>query len=128
MKLTNIQSILSIIATKSLHYEYLDVKITFLHGNLEKKIYIQQLEGFTAKGKENLVWRLTKSINGLKQALRQWYKRFDGFMQKNECLRCNVNHYCYLKMVGSYYIILLLYVDNMLVNDTDLDGINKLKK
>lgn len=70
MKLTTIQSVFSIVATKGLHLEQLDVQTNFLHGDLEKKIYMQQLEGFVMKSKENLVCRLTKSLYGLMQALR----------------------------------------------------------
>ena len=49
-----------------LHLESLDVKTTFLHGELKKEIYMLQLEGFVEKGNENLVCRLNKSLQGLK--------------------------------------------------------------
>ena len=49
-------------------------------------------------------------------------------MQNNGYLKCNVDHCCYFRKIGSNYIILLLYVDDMLVVDTYLDEINKLKK
>src|SRR5262245_35428022 len=89
---------------------------------------MQQPESFAVVGKEHLVCKLTKSLYGLKQAPRQWYKKFDGFMLKNGFLRCNVDHCCYFKRVGSSFIILLLYVDDMLVASADLEEINKLKK
>ena len=46
----------------------MDVMIEFLNGNLEEDIYMQQLEGFVARKKEedNLVYKLQKSIYGLK--------------------------------------------------------------
>jgi hypothetical protein len=46
--------------------EQLDVKIVFLHGELEEVIYMDQLEGFVVPEKENLVCRLKKSLYGLK--------------------------------------------------------------
>ena len=45
-----------------LHLEWLDVKIEFLHGELEEEIHMLQPEGFKENGKENLVYRLTKSL------------------------------------------------------------------
>jgi len=63
-----------------LELEQLDVKIAFLHGELEDEIYMKQHESFVISGKEQCVCRLKKSLYGLKQAPRQWYKRFDTFM------------------------------------------------
>ena len=57
-------------ATFDLHLEQLDVKTTFLHGELEEEIYMFQSEGFGETGNENLVCRLNKSLYGLKQAPR----------------------------------------------------------
>ena len=56
------------------HYDYeiwqMDVKTTFLNGNLEEEIYMMQLEGFIAKNQEHMVCKLKRSIYGLKQASR----------------------------------------------------------
>ena len=51
------------------------MKITFLHGDLEEEIYMEQLEGFVVKGKENMFFKLRKRLYGLKQAPRQWYRK-----------------------------------------------------
>ena len=54
-------------AIEDLHLEQMDVKTTFLHGDLEEEIYMQQPQGYEVKGKENLVCRLKKSLYVLKQ-------------------------------------------------------------
>ena len=56
------------------------MKTTFLHGDLEEEIYMQQPEGFKETGKEDYVCLLKRSLYGLKQSPRQWYKQFDSFM------------------------------------------------
>jgi len=60
----------------------MDIKITFLHGELEEKIYMKQPESYIQEGKENKVCLLKKYLYGLKQSPRQWCKRFDSFMIK----------------------------------------------
>ena len=54
------------------------------------EIYIQE-------GKENNVRLLNKSLYGLKQSPRQWYKRFDSFMIKAKYNRCESDSCAYFK-------------------------------
>ena len=56
----------------------MDVKTAFLHGDLDKEIYMQQPKGFVVPGKEQMVCKLSRSLYGLK-----WYKKFDSFMTKS---------------------------------------------
>jgi hypothetical protein len=62
-KLTSIRFILSIAATFDLEVEKMDVKTTFLHGDLEEEIYMKQLEGFVVKGKKELVYMLVLEVS-----------------------------------------------------------------
>ena len=76
-----------------------------------------------------MVCKLRKSLYGLKQAPRQWYKKFDTFMLEHEYTRSTLDHCVYVKRYGDGdFIILLLYVDDMLVVGQDISKINKLKK
>ena len=68
--MTAIRTILSPVVVEDLYLEQLDVKTSFLHGDLEEEIYMQRPQGYEVKGKENLVYRLKKSLYGLKQAPR----------------------------------------------------------
>lgn len=43
------------VASLDLELEQIDMR-TFLHGNLEEKIYMEQIEWFALKGKEHLVY------------------------------------------------------------------------
>ena len=42
--------------------------------------------------------------------------------------RCKATHCCYIKFFGNSYIILLLYVDDMLIAGPSIEEINNLKK
>ena len=65
--MTSIRTILSLVVVEDLHLEQLDVKTSFLHGDLEEEIYMQQPRGYEVKGNGNLVCRLKKRLYGLKQ-------------------------------------------------------------
>eukprot|EP00253_Pinus_taeda_P022287 PITA_22287 len=127
--MSSIRVILGLVATLDLECEQLDVKITFLHGELEEQIYMDQPEGFIGKGKEGLVCRLKMSLYGLKQAPRPWYNKFDSFMLEHGFQRLEVDHCVYIKRYDQgKYIMLLLYVDDMLIVGHDKNKINRLKK
>ena len=89
---------------------------------------MQQPQGYEVKGKGKLVCRLKKSLYGLKQTPRQWYLKFDTFMTKQGYSRCHFDHCVYFKRLNDgNYIILLLYVDDMFVAESNMQEINVIK-
>ncbi|RVW83457.1 Retrovirus-related Pol polyprotein from transposon TNT 1-94 [Vitis vinifera] len=69
-------------ASLDLEIQRMDVKTAFLHGDLDTEIYMEQLEGFVLKGKEDYVCKLKKSLYGLKQAPRQNVSRIDNLKKQ----------------------------------------------
>ena len=70
-KKDSLRIIMALVAHFDLELHQMDVKTAFLNGSLEEKVYMDQPEGFSIKGKEQMVCKLNKSIYGLKQASRQ---------------------------------------------------------
>lgn len=104
------------------------MKNIFLHSELKEEIYMLQLEGFVEKGKENLVCKLNKSLFGLLQVLKYWYKRFDYFIISLRYSRLDLDHCTYYKRFNdNNFIMLLLYVNDMLVIGPNKDRVKKLK-
>ena len=60
----------------------MDVKFSFLNGDLEEEVYMEQPEGFSLTDKHDYVCRLNKALYGLKQAPRAWYSRLEKYLQK----------------------------------------------
>jgi len=115
VKHSSIRVFLGIVAMHDLELEQLDVKTAFLHGDLEEEIYMDQPEGYITPGKENFVCKLKKSLYGLKQSPRQWYKKFDSFMFAHGFKRSLYDSCVYVKFIDGAPIYLLLYVDDMLI-------------
>lgn len=106
----------------------MDVKTAFLNGELEEEIYMKQPEGFVVPGQENKVCRLVKSLYGLKQAPKQWHLKFDQAMMSdgfhiNECDKC-----VYVKTTQNGFVIVCLYVDDMLIMGSTKKIIDDIKK
>ena len=97
--MTTLRFMLGVVAAYNLELIQLDVKTTFLHGDLKEEIYMEQPKGFVATGQEHLVCRLRKSLYGLKQAPRQWYKKFDDFNQSVGFSKSDEDHCLFSKQL-----------------------------
>jgi len=81
------------------------------------------------KGKENYVCKLKKSLYRLKQSPRQWYKKFESVMIQQGFKKTISDHCVFVqKLFDTDFIILLLYVNDMLIVGHNLFRINSLKK
>ena len=118
---------LALTSLLNLELEQLDVKTTFLHGDLNEEIYMEQPEGFVRGRSRRLVCKLRKSLYGLRQSPRQWYKKFDSFMVSQNFIRSEYDHCVYFKSFNDMFIILALYVDDMLIASKSMEEINRLK-
>ena len=68
VRITSIRLILTIVAHMDLELYQMDVKTTFLNGELDEEIYMDQPLFFGSKGQERKVSKFKRSIYGLKQA------------------------------------------------------------
>ena len=127
MRFTSIRLILAIVASMDLELHQMDVKTAFLNGDLEEEIYVQESVGFVNEGQENKVYRLLKSIYGLKQSPRQWYIRFHNTIILNGFIMINEDHCVYIKRSKDKLIIMSLYVDDILIAGNSKEYVNELK-
>ena len=89
---------------------------------------MSQPDGFQVPGKEDFVCKLKKSLYGLKQSPRQWYKRFDNYMTQLGYVRSPYDCCVYQNSpVSGSRIYLVLYVDDMLIVAKNKSDIQKLK-
>ncbi|GJR50023.1 retrotransposon protein, putative, ty1-copia subclass [Tanacetum coccineum] len=77
-----IRILIAIVAFYDYEIWQMDVKTAFLNGHLSEEVYMTQPEGFVNPKYPNHVCKLKRSIYGLKQASRQWNKRFDDEIKK----------------------------------------------
>ena len=126
-RITSIRVLIAIVALHNFEIHQMDVKTTFLNGELEE-IYMEQSEGFVAPGQEKKVCKLIKSLYGLKQAPKQWHEKFDKVMLSNDFKINECDKYVYTRNTQSEYVIVCLYVDDMLIIGSNNDVIKATKK
>ena len=91
----------------------MDVNTTFLNGEVEEEVYIEQPEWFVIHGKESHVCKLNKSLCGFQQAPRAWYSRINNYLWRLGFFKSEANPNLYFKVVKNQPLILVLYVDDL---------------
>jgi hypothetical protein len=105
----------------------MDVKTAFLNGEFEEEIYMDQPDGFVAKGHEGKVCKLLKSLCSLKQAPKQWCEKFDNTLTSTRFTVDEADKCVYYRYGGSNGVILCLYVDDILIFSNNVDVIKEVK-
>eukprot|EP00253_Pinus_taeda_P011170 PITA_11170 len=122
-KMNSIHFVLSLDASFKWEFHQMDVKSTFLHGDLHEEIYMEQPPGFI-QIYSSLVCQLKKSLYSLKQAPQAWYAKMVSFLLDTGFSRCHSDNTVYTKKVGKSLIILVLYVDDLILTGSDPNLIN----
>ncbi|CAL9023670.1 unnamed protein product [Prunus brigantina] len=127
-KLNTVRVLLSLAANHDWPMLQFDVKNAFLHGDLKEEIYMDPPPGIPVTSKEGMVYKLRKSLYGLKQSPRAWFGRFAASMRKSGYVQSNSDHTLFLKLRKGKLTALIIYVDDMIVTGDDQAEIQSLQK
>ena len=127
-QISSIRVMFSLASIYNLYIHQMDGKIAFLNGDLEKEGYMEQFEWFVLLGNEKKVCKLIKSLYGLKQVRKQWHEKFDSVILSHGFHHNSADKFIYLEFSKDYGVIICLYVNDMLIVSTNIQGINETKK
>ena len=119
--------IMALVAHFDMELYQMDVKIAFLNGDLQEEVYMKKPKGFSSSNGENLVCKLKKSIDGLKQASRQWYLKFHSMISSFGFEKNIMDQCIYHKVSGGKICYLILYVDDILLASNDKGLLHEVK-
>lgn len=89
VRFETVRLVFALAALNDWHITAVDVRNAYLYGDLEEEIYMEQPEGFIAKGTERKVCRLRKALYGLKQAGLAWWHALNKSMSEIGFVRLN---------------------------------------
>ena len=126
-KMTYVRLFLSLAATHNWDLHQLDIKNAFRHSDLQEELYMEQLIGFVSQGEIEKVCRLRKSLYGLKQSPRAWFGKFSQVIEKFGLQKGKSDHSVFYWNSSSGIILLVVYVDDIVITESDSTGISSLK-
>jgi len=129
-KYTSIRTLITLTAGrrfKGKRIHQMDVKTAFLYSKLMETVYVRQPEGFEVEGKEDWVYRLKKSLYGLKQSTRKWYRTITPVLQEFGFVRCESDHNIFVLTKNGCTTYIALYVDDLLIISENDDHLAEIK-
>lgn len=135
-KMTTVKTLLAVAAAKGWSLSQLDISNAFLNGDLDEEIYMTLPPGYTPRQGEvlppNAIFKLKKSLYGLKQASRQWFLKFSTTLLALGFQKSQADHTLFIRNVAGKYVAVLVYVDDIVItsnNDTEMEQLKSdLKK
>ncbi|CAM8972211.1 unnamed protein product [Rhodiola kirilowii] len=119
VKMTTVRCLLTIAAVQNWPIFQLDVDNAFLHGDLHEEVYMLTPPGFYVEERQKgLVCKLQRSIYGLKQASRQWFSRFSDSLIQFGFIQSIEDYSLFTLKRNGEFIILLVYVDDVVITGT----------
>lgn len=109
---TTLRVLLSVAGERGYKVQHFDIETAFLNGELEEEIYLKQPPGFQNGDK---VYKLKKSLYGLKQAARVWNQTLDEALKANGCEQNDTDKCLYVKKRSGKVMYVLIHVDDILV-------------
>ena len=92
-------------ATKKVWKLYqLDVKSTFLYGELKEDIFVEHPKDYEKKGSEARAYKFHKALDGLKQAPRTWFSPIESYFIKEGFESSSSEQTLYIKRKGGQKI------------------------
>nr|GEX97397.1 hypothetical protein [Tanacetum cinerariifolium] len=107
------------VASKNVTINQMDVKTSFLNGELKEEVYFGQPEGFVDPDHPTHADRLKKALYGLKQGPWPWYETLSQFLLDNKFSKAAVDPTSFTRKTGRHILLVQIYVDDIIFSSTD---------
>jgi hypothetical protein len=114
-----IRFLLAYACSKNVKVYQMDAKSSFLNGELEEEVYIEQPEGFQLSENTDYVCKLNKALYGLKRAPRAWYSSLDKYLQQAGFIKGSADNNLYIKVSQGHILLIEVYVDDIIFGSDD---------
>jgi hypothetical protein len=118
-KLDTVRLLIALASHRGREVHHLDVKSTFLNGDLFEEVFVEQPASFILKGSQHKVLKLHKALYGMHQALRAWNAKLDDTVTKLGFTRSLSEPSIYTRQNRGAQLIVGVYVDDLVITSAN---------
>ena len=126
-RMETVRTLLVLAAHARWHVHHMDVKSAFLNGELVEEVYVHQPPGFVDEKQPRHVLKLSKALYGLRQAPRAWYAKLDASLSHLGFSRSPLEHAVYRRGDSTSFLLVGVYVDDLIITGTSDKEIKEFK-
>jgi hypothetical protein len=118
-RLESIRILLAYATHHSFKLFQMDVKSAFLNGPIKEEVYVEQPPDFEDDRYPDHVYKLSKVLYGLKQALRAWYECLRDFLTANAFKVGKADPTLFTKTCDGDLFVCQIYVNDIIFGSTN---------
>lgn len=128
--MTGIRVLMQKAVQENLIIHQMDVKTAYLHAPIECEIYMNQPEGYEVKSQVNgeLVYKLEKSLYGLKQSGRNWNRMLHEYLCEIKFVQNPADHCVYSKVTETEKVLIIIWVDDLIIAASNMNVLGGVKE
>jgi hypothetical protein len=127
-RLESIRMLLAYATHHSFKLYQMDVKSAFLNGPIKEDVYVEQPPSFESEGYPNHIYKLHKTLYGLKKASRAWYECLRDFLIENRFRIGKANSTLFTRKMGKDLFVCQIYVDDIIFDSTNKSFCDEFSK
>ena len=128
VSLLTIRSLLALATEMDWDVYQMDVETAFLNSKVEEIIYVKQAPGMEEFGYEDNVYKLNRSLYGLKQSPRNWNNCLTEFLISIGLHQSETDPCMFTYRDEARLVVLCIYVDDIVITGSDSDMVCQVKE
>ena len=124
-RMDTVRTLIQVGCQQDLLLHQMDVKSAFLHAPIEEEIFVKEPEGYSTT--PNKVWKLNKSLYGLKQSGRNWNTTLEKYLTQNGFTKSKADPCLFTKSVNGEVVHLLVWVDDIIIAASNQKNLDETK-
>ena len=123
--MTSIRTTANVVAQHDMVVHQLDVKSAY--PPIDCELYLEPPQDFREGNDNKAVWKLKKSVYGLKQSGRNWNLMLHEYLVEKGFIQSAVDPCLYTRKTGGATVMMLVWVDDILIAGTNEECLDEVK-
>ena len=129
-RMTSVRILTHLASQQNMVVHSVDFKSAYLNAPIDHEVFMNQPPGFEVKDNngELLVYKLNKSLYGLKQSGRMWYNMLHGYLVDNGFVRSECENCVYTRLEdNTTKTVIIVFVDDLIISAANLATVEDVK-